>query len=119
MKRILIIILILTSFLLLACNNSNEENREYVDIKYREEPVDVSNPKWEYLDTSKSSWIEEARYDKDERYMIINLQGTNYHYCDVPKSTWESFQNADSFGSDYNSYIKGNFDCRDYDVPNY
>ncbi len=119
MKKILTILVIVISFVLLACNDSNENNSEYVDIKYREDSVDVSTPEWEYLDTSRSSWIEGARYDEEERYMIINLQGTNYHHCNLPRSTWESFKNADSFGSDYNSYIKGNFDCRDYTVPGY
>ena len=117
MKKFLTTILLLTSFLLLACNSSNEE--EYVDIKYREDSVDISEPRWEYLDTSRSSFIGGAWYDDEEDYMIIELSGIKYHYCSMPESTWRRFKSAESFGSDYNSYIRGEFDCRENPFPSY
>jgi len=91
----------------------------YVYVKYRDGLVDIANPRFEYLDTSKSSWVRGAWYDDDNQYMIINLSGTNYHYCGIPASIWNSFKLTDSFGSFYNSHIKGRYDCRIYPVPQY
>jgi hypothetical protein len=91
----------------------------YITIKYRSSQVDVANPRFEYLDTSGSSLVRGAWYDDSKKYMIINLNGTNYHYCGLPLSTWNEFKAASSFGSFYNSDIKGNFDCRGNPVPIY
>ena len=88
-------------------------------VKYRRDRVDINHPRWEYLNTSKSSWVRGAWYDDDNDYMIINLSGTYYHYCSLPQSTWNSFKRASSFGSYYNAYIKGDYDCRRNYVPDY
>lgn len=91
--------------------------KKYVSVKYRSDPVDISS--FEHLDTSKSSWVRGAWYDSGNKYMIINLSGTNYHYCSMPNSVWRNFKSASSFGSHYNGYIKGNYDCRVYPIPEY
>ena len=91
----------------------------YVYVKYRDGLVDIANPRFEYLDTSKSSLVRGAWYDDDNQYMIINLTGTYYHYCGMPTSIWNSFKLTDSFGSFYNSHIKGRYDCREYPIPQY
>lgn len=90
---------------------------QYVTVKYRSTQVDVSD--FEYLNTSKSSWIRWAWYDASNKYMIINLDWTNYHYCWFPSSIWSSFKNADSFWKYYNAYIKWKYDCRNGYVPSY
>ena len=87
-------------------------------IKYRPDPVDIDKPYFEYFNTS-SSFIRDAWYDKANKYMIVNLAGTNYHYCGLDSSTWQEFKNAESYGSFYRSTIKGNFDCRIFPVPEY
>ncbi len=91
----------------------------YVTVKYRPSQVDVANPRFEYLDTSSSSFKRGAWYDSSVNYMIINLSSTNYHYCGMSDSTWKEFKNATSFGTFYNSNIKSNFDCRKNPVPLY
>lgn len=91
----------------------------YVNIKYRSDEVNIAHPRFEVLDTSKSSWIRGAWYDDSNDYMIISFNGTYYHYCGLPKSTWVRFKRANSFGSDYNAYIKDNYDCRLGYVPSY
>lgn len=91
----------------------------YVTIKYRTSQVDIANPRFEYHDTSNSSFVRGAWYDKSNSYMIINLSGTYYHYCALPVSTWEDFKSADSAGTYYNGSIKGNYDCRQNYVPSY
>lgn len=79
-----------------------------VPIKYGD-PIDVSE--YESIDTSRSSFIEDANYDADNEHLILDLNGTNYEYCDVPEDVWEEFQDADSLGSYFNAEIKGNYDC--------
>lgn len=91
----------------------------YVTIKYRNGQVDVANPRFEYFNTSNSSFIRGAWYDISESYMVINLNGTNYHYCGMPSSIWQDFKSSSSAGKYYNGNIKGNYDCRENPVPNY
>lgn len=125
-------LLILGIFLLAGCASNPEYQKNtvavedevtfehnYVNIKYRENSVDVGDPRFEYLNTSKSSFVRGAWYDDDNKYMVINLKGTNYHYCGLPVSTWSSFKKADSFGTYYNKYIYQNYDCRINYVPTY
>ncbi len=102
-------------------NTSKAESRysDYVNIKYRKDSVDIANLRFEELDTSKSSWIRDAWYDEDNQYMIINLNGTYYHYCGIPNSSWDTFKRANSFGSHYNSSIEGRYDCRTNYIPQY
>jgi len=90
---------------------------EYVNVKYRDTKVDVAS--FEYLDGGDSSFVREAWYDDNNQYMIINLNGTNYHYCGLPSSTWDSLRESSSLGSFYNSSIKGHYDCRVNPVPSY
>lgn len=88
-------------------------------VKYRLTPVDISHPRFKYLDTSRSSFVTGAWYDETNSYMIIGLSGTYYHYCRMPRSAWDSFRHADSLGRHYNSFIKGRYDCRLGGVPEY
>ena len=76
-------------------NNYESQN---IYVKYRGS-VDVGHPRFEYLNTSKSSLVRGAWYDDENDYMVINLSGTYYHYCSFPQSTWNSFSSASSFGS--------------------
>jgi hypothetical protein len=88
-------------------------------IKYRNTPVDVGHPRFQYLDTTRSSFVTGAWYDSSNRYMVIGLRGTNYHYCQMPEKVWISFRAADSFGTYYNRFIMGRYDCRLGGVPMY
>lgn len=80
-----------------------------VTVKYRENPIDIAL--FEALDTTGSSFVQGAWYDKHNEYMIINLSGTNYQYCNLPADIWENFKQASSFGSFYNKNIKGSYAC--------
>jgi hypothetical protein len=75
-------------------------------------------------DTPRSSFIQRVCYDKVQSYMLINLRGTFYHYCELPAATYESLMGAPSMGQFYNRNIKGTgkdgpFDCRTHRVPSY
>jgi KTSC domain len=58
-------------------------------------------------------------YDEKNTYMLINLSGTWYHYCEIDPGTVSSLLAADSMGRYFNTSIKGNFDCRTHRVPAY
>jgi hypothetical protein len=51
--------------------------------------------------------------------MIVQLNETYYHYCDIDKSTVDAFNAAESMGRFFNASIKGHFDCRAGHVPSY
>jgi hypothetical protein len=91
----------------------------WITVEYRSTPVDVGHPRFEQLNRTDSSLVQEAWYDSENGYMIIDLNGSTYHYCRIPQSTWSDFTTAASLGSHYNQHIKGAFDCRNGGVPDY
>ena len=98
---------------------STEVRSETVDVKYRGK-VDLAP--FTCTDTPRSSFIRRVCYDKAESYMVIDLRGTYYHYCELPPSTDEAFLVAPSMGAFFNATIKGSgsdgpFDCRKHRQP--
>jgi hypothetical protein len=88
---------------------------ETADVKYRG-PVDLEP--FVCSDVT-SSFVRRVCYDKTNAYMLINLQGTWYHYCEIDGSTVASLIGAESVGRFYNASVKGHFDCRTKRVPTY
>lgn len=91
----------------------------WITVEYRSTPVDVGHPRFEHLGHTDSSLVQEAWYDSENGYMIIDLNGSKYHYCRMPQSGWSEFTTAASLGSHYNQEIRGAFDCRNGGVPDY
>jgi hypothetical protein len=89
---------------------------EIVYVKYRG-PVDLSLFACEWVE--RSTVVKRLCYDTKEKYVVVKLGGTYYHYCEVPATVVANWRAADSMGSFYNARIKGNFDCRVLRVPNY
>ena len=89
---------------------------ETVNVKYRG-GVDLKPFKCESI--TRSSLVNRVCYDAPESYMIINLQGTYYHYCEIDSGTVSQLLQAESMGRHYNQFIKGRFDCRTHRVPAY
>jgi KTSC domain len=87
---------------------------EMVDVKYRG-TVDLAPFKCTSID--RSSFIRRVCYDTANSYMIVKLNETYYHYCDIDSVTVDAFNAADSMGRFYNASIKGRFDCRTGHVP--
>lgn len=74
--------------------------------------------------TPSSSVIGRICYDATERYMIVLVRQTYYHYCEVDAETVAAFVGAPSAGKFYNRYVRGDgsggpFDCRTRRVPEY
>lgn len=90
---------------------------EWVHVKYREDgAVDVAEfEHFEPLDPP----VTEAWYDRSKLYMIVNLEGTNYHYCRFSADDWAGFVDSGDAGSYYASHIRGSNDCRRGGVPSY
>jgi hypothetical protein len=98
-----------------------EVHSETADVKYRG-LVDLKT--FACTDTPRSSFIQRVCYDKTQSYMLINLNGTYYHYCELPPVTFDALMSAPSMGQFYNANIKGTgkdgpFDCRTHRVPSY
>jgi hypothetical protein len=108
-----------TAFFLLLL--TAEVRSETVDVKYHG-PVDLKT--FECRDTPRSSFIQRVCYDKPQLYMLINLKGTYYHYCELPPATFDRLMGAPSMGQFYNQNMKGSgsdgpYDCRTHRVPSY
>lgn len=93
------------------------------DGRFRSAASTFSKP-FVCTDTPRSSFIQRVCYDKAQNYMLINLKGTYYHYCELPAATFDSFVAAPSMGQFYNQRIKGSgsdgpFDCRTHRAPAY
>lgn len=88
---------------------------EWVDVKYREGgPVDVAE--FEHFEP-RDPPVTEAWYDRSNLYLIVNLEGTNYHYCRFLAGDWVGFVDSGDAGSHYASQIRGSHDCRRGGVP--
>jgi hypothetical protein len=90
-------------------------NAETVLVKYRG-PVDL---KPFHCTITRSSFINRLCYDAKESYVLVSLNGTYYHYCEVPSSIVDQWLTADSMGTYYNANVKGHYDCRTHRMPNY
>ena len=92
---------------------------ETVDVKYRGL---VQLDTFECTDVNRSSVIKRVCYDEKGAYLLLNLGGNYYHYCEVPSFVVNELLSAKSMGAYYGSAIKGKgemgpYDCRVKRVP--
>jgi KTSC domain-containing protein len=115
MKRGLLILRLFGLLLPLLFEFATASEAETVDVKYRGLiPLD----RFTCSSIERSSFIRRVCYDRSDVYMVIRLNDTYYHYCDIDKATADAFLNAESMGQFFNSSIKGHFDCRTGHIPN-
>ena len=113
--------MIRSATVLIAILLTAEVHSETADVEYRG-PVDLKT--FTCTDTPRSSFIQRVCYDNSQTYMLINLRGTFYHYCELPVATYDALLSAPSMGQFYNQNIKGNgkdgpYDCGTRRVPSY
>jgi len=94
---------------------------EMVDVKFRG-TVDLRP--FICTDTPRSTHVQRVCYDEAQSYLVINVRGTYYQYCEMPLMTFNKFVTAPSMGRFYSQKIDGNgssspFDCRTHRVPIY
>lgn len=66
-------------------------------------------------DVSDSSWISSAKYFSCDRLMgffIIKTDNKTYIHKDMPYKVWKNFKKADSKGSFYSKFIRGNYQLK-------
>jgi hypothetical protein len=90
---------------------------EKVHIKYRDADVDLG--KFECHDITKGPEVRRICYDKSNNYLVIKLQNTYYHYCEMDEATVKGLQGADSPDDYYHKSVRGHFDCRTHRIPQY
>lgn len=100
----------------LACQFARAET---VQVKYHGA---VSLDAFACLDVNEGSDVSRICYDKTERYMLIQLKTTYYHYCSIDAGTVQGLQAASSKRRYFESRIKGTgldgpFDCRTHPIP--
>lgn len=92
------------------CNNLSNSFSTFSEAEYK-----IRNSKFvfkEKIITSKSSWIDSVSFfscDKQKGYLLIQAKNRVYIHKDVPIKVWESFRKANSYGTFYNSHIKGRY----------
>jgi hypothetical protein len=86
----------------------SETTVESVTVKYRGV---VNLAPFACEPVTKSSFIRRVCYDAKNAYMLINLNGTYYHYCEIDDATVTALLTAPSMGRFFN--------CRTHRVPAY
>lgn len=117
MRQTIKLVVVCAGSIVVSCAASAET----VDVKYRG-LVDLKP--FVCTDTPKSSFIRTICYDKANAYMLIKLNATWYHYCEIDAGTVAALLSTESAGRYYNTKIKGSgmngpFDCRTHRVPTY
>ncbi|MDQ8035161.1 MAG: KTSC domain-containing protein [Bordetella sp.] len=92
---------------------------ETVQVKYHG-PVVLDA--FSCTDVNEGSDVTRICYDGPQRYMVIRLRSTYYHYCEVDAATMQALQKAGSKRQFFETRIRGSgsdgpFDCRSHPVP--
>lgn len=98
---------------------SHAATAETVQVKYH---GPVSLDAFACTDVSENSDVSRICYDKAERYMVIRLKTTYYHYCAIDAAAVQGLQSAKSKRDFFDSRIRGSgkdgpFDCRTHPIP--
>jgi hypothetical protein len=104
------------SIIAIAISISHSALAETVVVKYRG-AVDLKPFKCETI--YQSSVVKRLCYDAKEGYVVVNLNGTYYHYCEVPAYVVSGWRASNSMGDFFHKNVKGHFDCRVNRVPQY
>lgn len=112
-KLSLILFWISALFISISCQaqDCHQLPTSFTSYQQAEKMVKAADFKiYDSVNTSKSSWIRGAEfYSCDGRtgFFIFKTDSKAYIYKDLPIEVWQGFKNAASFGSYYNSFIKG------------
>lgn len=92
---------------------------ETVQVKYHGSvPLDA----FACTEVKEGSDVSRICYDKAQRYMVIQLRTTYYHYCEIDAATVQGLQAASSKRQFFETRIRGSgsdgpFDCRTHPIP--
>lgn len=106
-------------FLLLLASACLIAEAETVQVKYHGTvPLDA----FACVDVNERSDVSRICYDASQRYMLIRLKATYYHYCEIDAKTVQGLQAAGSKRQFFEERIRGSgtdgpFDCRTHPIP--
>lgn len=105
--------------LVLLVSGCRLASAETVQVKYHG-PVSLDS--FACADVNEGSDVARICYDAPERYMVIRLKTTYYHYCEIDAATVKGLQAASSKRQYFEARIRGSgrdgpFDCRTYPIP--
>lgn len=92
---------------------------ETVQVKYHGA---VSLDSFVCAEVNENSDVSRICYDRAERYMLIRLKTTYYHYCEIDPATVQGLQSSNPKRQFFETRIRGSgsdgpFDCRTHPVP--
>lgn len=98
---------------------SHVAHAETVQVKYS---GSVSLDSFVCTNVEENSDVSRICYDRVERYMLVRLKATYYHYCEMDSATAQALQAANSKRQFFETRVKGNgaagpFDCRIHPIP--
>lgn len=102
--------------LVLVCQAAAAET---VQVKYLGA---VSLDSFSCAEVRENSDVSRICYDRAERYMVIRLKTTYYHYCEIDAATVQGLHGATSKRQFFEARILGSgadgpFDCRTHPIP--
>lgn len=101
--------------LLYSCSWKNCSELPETFASYNDAAEKIANTSFmlsESINTSKSSWIRNAKYkscDGKTGFLLIKTDQKEYIHKGVPLEIWKDFKNSDSYGSFYSGSIKGSY----------
>lgn len=113
LRKLFVPALLLT--LSISCNSQNCSELKNNFTNYQEANELITKTVFTLFDecnTSKSSWILNAKYyscDERKGYFVIKTKNKTYIHKGLPLKIWNRFKNANSFGKFYNAEIKGKY----------
>lgn len=63
----------------------------------------------EWFDCTGSSHIDSIGYNEDSKELLVKFHNGTYSYRNVPRSVFDAFKNAPSYGKFFEKEIKGQY----------
>ena len=107
-------LLLLFSVILFSCKQNSELPKQF--SSYDEAVNTVENANFSIVEEaetegkSENNFIESAKYysnDNVNGFLILNFNGKEYIFDEVPITVWNDFKSSDDMGKHYNQFIRG------------
>ena len=109
-------LLLLFSVILFSCKQNSELPKQF--SSYDEAVNKVENANFSIVEEaetegkSENNFIESAKYysnDNVNGFLILNFNGKEYIFDEVPITVWNDFKSSDDMGKYYNKFIRGKY----------
>ena len=109
-------LLLLFSVILFSCKQNSELPKQFSSYDEAVNKVENSNfsivEEAETEGKSENNFIESAKYysnDNVNGFLILNFNGKEYIFDEVPITVWNDFKSSDDMGKHYNQFIRGKY----------